>query len=62
VSEANSNIDAGGVGLRYAHSNLRGLKQELLALFDQETDKRAISLLINWFKQLVVHGRRDQMD
>jgi predicted transposase/invertase (TIGR01784 family) len=38
------------------------LKQELLTLFDQETDKRAISWLINWFKQLVVHGRRDQMD
>jgi predicted transposase/invertase (TIGR01784 family) len=44
------------------HYDIELLQQELLTLFDQETDKRAISLLINWFKQLVVHGRRDQID
>ena len=48
--------------LAEVHYDLELLKQELLALFDQETDKRAISLLLNWFKQLVVHGRRDQLD
>ncbi|BAP56903.1 hypothetical protein THII_2606 [Thioploca ingrica] len=38
------------------------LKTELLNLFTQEEDKAAISLLLNWFKQLVVHGRREAID
>jgi flagellar biosynthesis/type III secretory pathway protein FliH len=38
------------------------LKTELLNLFAQEEDKAAISLLLNWFKQLVVHGRHEAMD
>jgi hypothetical protein len=38
------------------------LKTELLNLFAQEADKAAISLLLNWFKQLVVHGRQEAMD
>ena len=38
------------------------LKTELLNLFNREEDKAAISLLLNWFKQLVVHGRREAID
>ena len=30
---------------------------EFVRLFTQETDKRAVSFLVNWFYQLVVHGR-----
>lgn len=37
-------------------------KNELLNSFDREEDKQAISLLLNWFKQLVVHGRRSTID
>jgi predicted transposase/invertase (TIGR01784 family) len=42
--------------------DLELLKRELLNLFDREVDKEAISLLLNWFKQLVVHGRRETED
>jgi predicted transposase/invertase (TIGR01784 family) len=34
----------------------------LLALFERAEDKRAISLFLNWFKQLAVHGRITQED
>ena len=42
--------------------DLELLQTELLKLFDREVDKEAISLLLNWFKQLVVHGRREAAD
>ncbi len=38
------------------------LEQELLCLFNDETDCEAISLLVNWFKQLSIHGRIDAED
>ncbi|MDY6992226.1 MAG: DUF4351 domain-containing protein [Pseudomonadota bacterium] len=34
----------------------------MLNLFDKEENKQAFSLLFNWFKQLVVHGRRESID
>ena len=34
------------------HYDLDLLKRELLTLFDQESDKQAISLLLNWFESL----------
>ncbi|MDY6993623.1 MAG: Rpn family recombination-promoting nuclease/putative transposase, partial [Pseudomonadota bacterium] len=48
--------------LAETHYDLELLSSELLNLFDREPDKEAISLLLNWFKQLVVHGRRDGAD
>jgi hypothetical protein len=33
------------------------LMERLLAPFESEEDKRAVSLFLNWFKQLAVHGR-----
>ncbi len=48
--------------LAEAHYDLDLLKRELLALFEKSRDKRAVSLLLNWFKQLAVHGRIDEAD
>lgn len=48
--------------LSEAHYDLELIKNELLALFDTEPDKHAISLLLNWFKQLAVNNRLDEMD
>lgn len=31
-------------------------------LFTAEADKRAVSLLVNWFRQLMVHGRIAEAD
>ena len=33
------------------------LMEQLLALFERAEDKQAISLFLNWFQQLAVHGR-----
>ena len=41
--------------------DLESLTNELVNLFARETDQEAISLLLNWFKQLVTHGRCDSM-
>jgi len=30
---------------------------ELIALFEREEDKRAVSLLVNWFRQMTLHNR-----
>jgi predicted transposase/invertase (TIGR01784 family) len=35
------------------------VKQELTRLFEQEEDRQAVSLLINWFRQLAEHQRID---
>ena len=43
--------------LAESHYNLELLERELLAVFDREADKQAVSLLINWFKQMAVHRR-----
>lgn len=36
--------------------------EEFLHLFATEADKRAVSLLVNWFHQLMVHGRIAEAD
>lgn len=33
------------------------LEQELLNLYDQESDKQAVSLFLNWFRQLALYGK-----
>ena len=38
------------------------VKTELLALFDQQEDKQAISILLNWFKQLSLRGKKSGDD
>jgi predicted transposase/invertase (TIGR01784 family) len=38
------------------------LLEQLLALFERAEDKHAISLFLNWFRQLAVHGRIGQED
>ncbi len=42
--------------------NVDELRMELVALFDREEDKRAASLLINWFDQMARHKRIRQED
>jgi predicted transposase/invertase (TIGR01784 family) len=48
--------------LAEAHYDLAALTVELLALFDREADKQAVSLFLNWFRQLAVHGRIEAED
>ena len=38
------------------------LEVELLNLFSSENDKKAVSLFLNWFKQLAFHGRLESDD
>ena len=38
------------------------LEVELLNLFSLESDKQAVSLFLNWFRQLAVHGRLESDD
>ena len=38
------------------------LEVELLNLFSSEADKEAVSLFLNWFKQLAFHGRIESED
>jgi hypothetical protein len=33
------------------------LEQELLNLYEQESDKQAVSLFLNWFRQLALYGK-----
>lgn len=42
--------------LAEVHYDLPLLVEQLLALFDEETDKQAISLFLNWFRQLAARG------
>jgi len=48
--------------LAESHYDIDLLVEELLALFDNESDKEAVSLFLNWFKQLAEHGRIDRSD
>jgi predicted transposase/invertase (TIGR01784 family) len=48
--------------LAEAHYDIELLKQELLAVFQTEADKQAVSLFLNWFKQLSEHQRIDTED
>ena len=43
--------------LAESHYDVDMLEVELLNLFSTEADKQAVSLLLNWFKQLAAHGR-----
>jgi predicted transposase/invertase (TIGR01784 family) len=43
--------------LAEGHYDIRLLEQELLNLYDQEDDKQAVSLFLNWFRQLALYGK-----
>lgn len=38
------------------------LAAELAKLFDNDEDKQALSLILNWFEQLAVHGKIERID
>ncbi len=48
--------------LAEAHYDVELLKQELIKLFEESPNKHAISLFLNWLKQLATHGRIEQSD
>ena len=48
--------------LAESYYDIELLKEEFLAVFKKEEDKQAISLFLNWFKQLSEHQRIDQSD
>ena len=48
--------------LAESHYNLDLLEVELLNLFSSEGDKQAVSLFLNWFRQLALHGRIESGD
>ena len=44
------------------HYDLPLLIDELLNLYDYETDRQAVMLFLNWFRQLAAHGRLREAD
>ena len=48
--------------LAETHYEIELLEQELFNLYRTEQDKAAVSLFLNWFKQLAIHGRIDPTD
>ena len=48
--------------LAESHYDLDVLEAELLNLFSSEADRQAVSLFLNWFKQLAFHGRIESED
>ena len=48
--------------LTESHYDLDVLEVELLNLFSSETDRQAVSLFLNWFRQLAFHGRIESGD
>ena len=48
--------------LAESHYDLDVLEVELLNLFSSEADKGAVSLFLNWFRQLAFHGRLESDD
>ena len=48
--------------LTEAYYDVEVLRGELLALFDHEPDKQAVSLLLNWFRQVSEQGRNREID
>lgn len=48
--------------LAEGHYNIASLEQELLNLYEQEADKQAVSLFLNWFRQLALYGRVSHED
>lgn len=43
--------------LAEGHYDINLLETELLNLYDNEADKQAVSLFLNWFRQLAMHGK-----
>ena len=43
--------------LAEGHYDIELLEQELLNLYEQESDKQAVSLFLNWFRQLALYGK-----
>jgi hypothetical protein len=43
--------------LAEGHYDISLLEQELLNLYEQEEDKQAVSLFLNWFRQLALYGK-----
>ena len=48
--------------LAESYYDVEVLEVELLNLFSSESDKKAVSLFLNWFKQLASHGRLESDD
>ena len=48
--------------LAESYYDVEVLEVELLNLFSSEVDKEAVSLFLNWFKQLASHGRLESED
>ena len=48
--------------LAESHYDLEVLEVELLNLFSTEVDREAMSLFLNWFRQLAAHGRIESVD
>ncbi|MCB0124430.1 MAG: Rpn family recombination-promoting nuclease/putative transposase, partial [Caldilineaceae bacterium] len=48
--------------LAETHYELELLIEEFVHLFTTESDRKAVSMLVNWFYQLVVHGRIQEQD
>ena len=48
--------------LAESHYDLDVLEVELLNLFSTERDRQAVSLFLNWFRQLAFHGRLESED
>ena len=48
--------------LAESHYDLGVLEGELMNLFASEADRQAVSLFLNWFKQLAFHGRIESKD
>ena len=48
--------------LAESYYDVEVLEVELLNLFLSESDKKAVSLFLNWFKQLAFHGRLESDD
>jgi predicted transposase/invertase (TIGR01784 family) len=48
--------------LAEGHYDINLLETELLNLYDNEADKQAVSLFLNWFRQLAVHGKVPPVD
>jgi len=43
--------------LAEGHYDIALLEQELLNLYEREADKQAVSLFLNWFRQLALYGK-----
>ncbi len=48
--------------LAESHYDLDVLEAELLNVFSSEGDRQAVSLFLNWFRQLAFHGRIESED